>query len=142
MWFLFVLSLSCAVLEIDSQSVPYISFMGNSLPNHSYVDLSQVGSDPSGSDSIQCHTDRQTCCSSAQGPHRGDWYFPNGTRLPFPGGGGIYLTRTGQRVDLHRTNTNSPSGIYCCDIHTVHDYSERESVYIGVYASGGKYPRS
>ena len=145
MWFLFVLSLSCTVLEIDSQSVPYISFMGNSLPNHSYVDLSQVGSDPS--DSIQCHTDLKTCCSDGQGNHRGDWYFPDGTRLPFPGGGGIYQLLSSQRVALRRTSPNSPSGIYRCDIPTVdvhneNDISLRDTVYVGVYASGGKYSHS
>ena len=52
-----------------------------SLANHSYVDISLVGNDCSGSDSVQCHTDLDTCCSGLQGIHRGDWYFPNGDRL-------------------------------------------------------------
>ena len=79
-----LLLLSVCLAEIHCQtSFPYVSFMGQTLANHSYVDLSTVGSGYDGSDSVQCHTDLSTCCSNAQGPHRGDWYFPNGTRLPF-----------------------------------------------------------
>ena len=90
--------------------------MGQTLADHSYVDISQVGT---GSASIQCHTDLSTCCSGAQGPHHGDWYFPNGDGLPFPGSGGIFESRQAQRVDMRRTNNvNGPTGIYHCDIET------------------------
>ena len=65
----------------NSQNFPHVSFSGQTLANHSYVDISLVGSDPSGSDSVQCITDLVTCCSGAQGPHRGDWRFPDGTKL-------------------------------------------------------------
>ena len=44
-----------------------------------------VGDETSGSDSVQCLTDLSTCCSGNEGPHRGDWYFPDGIRLPFTG---------------------------------------------------------
>ena len=64
------------------QTFPFVSFMGQTLANHSYVDLSLVGDDPSGSDSVQCITDLSPCCSGTDGPYRGDWYF-HGTRLPF-----------------------------------------------------------
>ena len=80
--------LGCVILSlflslVHSQTFPYVSFMGQTLANHSYVDLSTVGREPDGSDSVQCHTDLSTCCSGVQGSHRGDWYFPIGTRLPF-----------------------------------------------------------
>ena len=123
-----------------SQRVPYVSFMSQTLANHSYVDLSLVGSAGSGSDSVQCITDLSTCCSGAQGYHRGDWYFPNGTRLALLtlGGSwylpdwtrlpffyaGIFERRGSQRVDLRcGNNAISPTGIYHCDISTnaVHD---------------------
>ena len=99
-----------------------------------------------GSGSVQCHTDLESCCTGGQSPtHRGDWYFPDGDRLPFCGdGGGIYEYRNAQRVDLRRrNNANSPTGIYHCDIPTnaVHhdtDISVRDTVYVGLYtASGG-----
>ena len=124
----------------QSQTFPYVSFMGQTLANHSYVVISLVGDDVSGSDSVQCHTDLDTCCSSAQGSHRGDWYFPNGDRLPFPGGsGGIIENRVAKRVNLRRrSDSEIQTGIYCCDIPTnaVHhgsDISVRDTVYVGLY---------
>ena len=115
------------------QTYPHVSFMGQNLTNHSYVDLSLVGS---ASGSVQCHTDLSTCCSGAQGPHRGDWYFPNGSRLHFSAD--IYEGRGAQRVDLQRTGGTGPTGIYRCDIptnavHDVTDSSVRATVHIGLY---------
>ena len=71
-----LLMLSVCLAELHCQTTfPYVSFLGQTLANHSYVDLSAVGSEYDGSDSVQCHTDLSTCCSSGQGNHRGDWYF-------------------------------------------------------------------
>ncbi|CAI8048278.1 hypothetical protein GBAR_LOCUS26643 [Geodia barretti] len=120
--------------------------MSQTLANHSYVDISQVGSDGSASDSVQCITDLTTCCSTHQGNHRGDWYFPNGVRLLFSNSvDDIYEQRVAQRVELcRRNNANSPTGIYRCDISTnaVHDDTDSSvrdtPVYVGLYtASGG-----
>ena len=139
------LSLLWSLVEVNSQTFPYVSFMGQTLANHSYVDLSQVGDDGSGSNSVQCHTNLDTCCSGGQGPHRGDWYFPNGDRLQFSGD--ILERRDYQRVELHRSNSaTSPVGIYHCEIPTidVHDDSDisvRDApVFVGLYTgSGGKF---
>ena len=132
------------LLNVHSQTFPYVSFMGEYLSNHSYVNFSIVGSDEASS--VQCHTDLQSCCSSFEGPHRGDWYFPNQTRLPFTGD--VYESRGHQRVNLHSAaNSSSLAGIYHCDIptNTVHDdfdINVRDSVYIGIYPSGqGKNTR-
>ena len=137
------ISLLWSLVEVHSQTLPYVSFMNESLPNHSYVDLTLVG-DPQLNDddhAIQCHTDLSTCCSGSQGDHRGDWYFPDGSRLPFAHPTvGIHEARGAQRVDLRRNNNaNSPSGVYRCDITTdaVQDNSVRETVYVGLYATGG-----
>ena len=76
---LVIMPLLCLLWHIvNCQIFPYVSFSGQILANHSYVDLSLLGSDYSGSDSVQCHTDLVTCCSHSQGSHRGDWYFPDG----------------------------------------------------------------
>ena len=133
-----LLLLLSSLVEVHlQQDFPYVSFMGQTLANHSYVNLSLVGEH----NSVQCHTDLGTCCSSEQGPHRGDWYFPTGTRLPFPGDGDVYESRRAQRVELRRINiANSLTGIYCCIIST----SVRDTpVYVGLYtASGGKQRES
>ena len=145
----FSLSLLWSLVEVHSQTAPYVSFMGQTLANHSYVDLSLVGDDYSGGDNVQCHTDLMTCCSGADGPHRGDWYSPGSTdRLPFSNEvGDIFEQRVAQRLNLHRRNSaTSPVGIYRCDIPTiaVHDDSDisvRDApVFVGLYTgSGGKF---
>ena len=133
-----------SLVEVHCQPAPYVTFLENNVPNHGYVDLGLVGDDPSGSsDSVQCRTDLATCCTSTEGVHRGDWYFPAGGRLQFSGD--IYEDRNAQRVDLRRSNNaNSPVGIYRCDIATnaVHhdtDISVRDSpVYVGLYTASGE----
>jgi len=91
---------------------------------------------------VQCHTDLLTCCSGAQGSDRGDWYFPNGDRLKFNvNTTDIYEVREAQRVDLrYRINNGDMSGIYRCTIETnaVHNESGWETVYAGLYTSGGE----
>ena len=137
------------LVEVHSQQTfPYVSFgvAGQALADHSYVDLSLVGSDSNNSDSVVCHTDLSTCCSGSEGGHRGDWSFPNGTVLPFIGTSvPIGLGRNAQIAIIRRTNdATGPTGIYRCRIATiaVHDdtdQSVRDTVYVGLYlADGGK----
>ena len=136
-----LLCLLSALVEVHSQTVPYVSFMGTNLPNHSYVDLTLVGRLEDGGDNVQCHTDLATCCGNPQGPDRGDWYFPNGDRLQFSNGpDDIYEGRGAQHVYLRRRNNGDSSGVYRCDIETeaVNDDDGREIVYVGLYASGGQ----
>ena len=136
-----LLILLWSLVVVRSTTFPYVSFLGKTLANHSYVDLSLVGRPKDGSDSVQCHTDLRTCCSQAQGSHRGDWYFPDGNRLQFNiNPGDIYEHRVAQRVDLRHRNRgySSSGGIYQCDI-SVHDEGDnfvRDRVYVGVYPSG------
>ena len=143
---LLLLFFVCSLEQVHSQQTfPYLSFMGQALVNHSYVDLSLVGDHYDGGDGIQCHTDLRTCCTGTQGVYRGDWYFPNGIRLPFPTGYVyIYENREAERVGIHRRNSaTSPTGLYRCniptnDVHDDDDISVRATVYVGLYtASGG-----
>ena len=82
-----LLFLLWSLVEVHSQTVPYLTFMEETvaLPNNSYVDLSLVGSGGSGN-VVECRTDLSTCCNGGAGPDRGDWYFPNGDRLQFDNG--------------------------------------------------------
>ena len=150
-----IVSLLCllwSLVEVHSQTFPRLSFMSQTLANHSYVDLSLVGRPDvgDGGEGVQCITDLTTCCTSGDGGHHGDWYFPNGTRLPYAAPGiHAFQTPVSQGVDLRRNSgTNSPTGIYRCDIPTndVHDdtsNSPRDTVYVGLYpASGGTRMRT
>ena len=144
-----LLSLLCSLVEeVHYQTVPYVSFMGENLPNHAYVDLTLVGEDTHDpGNTVRCHTDLETCCTGYWGIHRGEWYFPDGSALAGAGGGGdIYKSRGRQVVTLRRRNdAMSPSGIYRCEIETfvVNDDDVNtifgETVYVGLYPpSGGK----
>ena len=119
-------------------TAPYVSFRGATLANHDYVDLNELGEEFNGGPSLQCHTDLASCCTSTEGAHRGHWHFPNGNRpslMDYPND--IYQSRSAQTVHLNRRNNSSePSGIYRCDIPT-NDNGDIESVYVGVYSSGG-----
>ena len=128
-----------SVAEVHSeQTFPCVSFLGHTLANHSYVDLSLVGNNDASS--LQCITDLQTCCSKPQGDHRGSWYFPNGSRLLLGGAGDIHQGRLAKRVDLLRNSATSPSGMYRCHIATVavhdDDSSVGETVHVGIYGLG------
>ena len=135
---LLLLCLLSAVVEVHSQTAPYLTFMGNNIPNNGYVDLNTVGTDLNNADGVQCHTDLGTCCSSTEGPDRGDWYFPNGNRLDFDGD--VYERRSAQQVVVYYNGSGGTSGIYRCDIETiaVNNNNGRETVYVGLYISGGE----
>ena len=141
LWIVSSIFLSWSLVEVHSQTFPNVSFMGQTLANHSYVNLSLVGrpDDPTNGDSVECHTDLTTCCSGADGVHRGDWYFPNGTRLPFPQNTGTFEARGTQIVDLRRNSNSYGSGIYHCDIAISdgNDTAVKDKVYVGLYTSDG-----
>ena len=137
-----------SLVEVHSQQYPYVRFMGDILPNHAYVDLTTVGDDISGSsgDTVRCQTDLESCCSSPQGSHRGDWYFPDGNVLPFVNDPGSDIVEDREPQELlirRRNNAMSPTGIYRCDIETVAvndddpDTITGETLYLGLYLSSG-----
>ena len=138
-----VISVLCVLpflcTHCQAQEPPYVSFNGTTFANHSYLDLTLVGN--MDSNKVLCHTSVQTCCSDRQGHHRGDWYFPSGSQLPFVDNDrhAIAQRRTAQRVELVRILINGDvSGIYLCNITTSVE-GVREFVYIGLYTSGGKF---
>ena len=141
-----LLCLLWSLVEVQSQTeYPYISFLGPTLSNHSYVDFNDVGENRFSSDTVQCHTDLSTCCHTEQLSPRGDWFFPNGTRLPLANeSGDIQESPRDQVVHIRRRNLAIivPSGIYRCFIGTnaVHDNNDPsvgEAVYVGLYHNGG-----
>ena len=135
-----LLLLSVCLAEIHCQTTfPYVSFLGQTLANHSYVDLSTVLMTIV---TVLCVT--LTCCSGAQGIHRGIWSFPDVTILPFSGDSvPIGLARAARiAVIRHTSGTTGPTGIYRCGIQTiaVHDDSDisvRDTVYVGLYTGSG-----
>ena len=140
--FITLLSVLLSTSVLSQTTFPHVLFMGQTLSNHSYVDLSLLGSIDD--ESMQCYTDLTGCCSATQGIHRGDWYFPDRFKVfRSENLGDIYRRRSNRHVDLYRKNeTLSPSGVYYChiptnSIHDDNDISIGDRVYIGLYASGG-----
>ena len=130
----------CLSLTVSQQTYPYISFRGEILPNHSYLDISQV--EDSGPGSLKCHIDLETCCSSDEGSlHRHDWFFPNGSQLLPDRSNGIFESPGNQTVELRRRpDSRGPSGIYHCTILTAASHKNRphyywETVSVGLYSS-------
>ena len=155
---LLLLCLLWSLVEVHSQPppAPYLTFNDSVIPNHAYVDLSLMmypGNDDTTADissTVICHTDLTTCCNPSSGNDRGDWYFPDGTGLPGAGSNNvnphpITQRRRDQLVRLQRgppeATGDIPDGIYHCAIEAVAvnsaDNTARETVYVGVYGSGG-----
>ena len=134
---LLVLCLLCG-LEVDSQTSPHLTF-GNDIviPNHGYRDFGLIGT--SYATSVQCRTDLSTCCTSQEGNHRGQWYFPDGQPVTEGDDVDFYQRNRSKVVDLRRRNdATSPTGIYRCEIPT-NAVNEGASVYVGLYTSEGKW---
>ena len=58
------------------------------------------------------------CCRTADGGSRGEWYHPDGTRIP-PNvlDANFYRTRYTQQVRLNRRNdAMSPTGVFTCEV--------------------------
>ena len=98
--------------------------------NNSVIDVNLVGEGFEGvqitdGGALECHTDDITCCrgrDNPNGPGRGEWYYPNGTVVPSPGGGTwFYRTRDHMVIRLNRiggSDSLSPglTGLYHCEM--------------------------
>ena len=111
----------------------YLSLNGRVIPNHGYVEISDIGS--SDSTALLCHTNRPP---SAGGHNSGgDWFAPDGTRvggidsIDVPGFG---RNRAPMLVRLQRSGTPD-EGIYWCGVKDA--TNTNQTVYVGLYNTGG-----
>ena len=94
--------------------------------NNSVIDINLVGEGfeaPQITDggALECHTDDTTCCRGIDNPDwpgRGEWYYPDGTVVPSPGGDtGFYRIRGHMVIRLNRVGGMAgPTGAYRCEI--------------------------
>ena len=90
-----------------------------------------------GDDALLCVTDLHNCCRAPYSKTAiGNWFFPNGTRVPSSGNNwDFHRTRGNMVVTLHRRR-GGVEGIYWCEIpDTMHVI---QTIYIGVYNTTGK----
>ena len=111
----------------------WFSLRGTTYQNNSLVNLEDIGE---GDDALLCATDQTACCRSDYtigGVVYGNWFFPNGTKVP----------SSGYRRDLHRTRgrmvlllhrrRGGVEGIYSCVIPDATNVTQ--TIYIGVYSA-------
>ena len=140
-----LLFISAPFSGVHTRRYPYIIHTGAVQSNHSYIHLGEVGMEAE--DNVECQTDLHTCCSMFQGPDRADWFTPSGEKVGFADSGtfGVFEVRDAQRVELHRAfGEGAVSGLYRCDIGTtaVHRSGGMETVYVGLYTTGGEWESS
>ena len=92
---------------------------------------------------LLCLTDQTACCSRFYtgeiGSALGNWFFPNGTRIPSTYAN--YTTRTqwdfhrtrGQMIVHMRRRRGGVDGIYRCEIPDAMNVTQ--TIYIGVYSA-------
>ena len=112
----------------------YLSLNGEVIPNHGYVEISDIGS--SDSTALLCHTNRPPPPGSVVSG--GHWFAPDGDRVSVQGSTdvpGFERDRVPMLVRLRRNSGTPDEGIYQCDVN---DATETpQTVYVGLYNTGG-----
>ena len=109
------------------------TFKGATLSNNSLVTLDDIGE---GDDALRCMTDNISCCrppftQNLSQSALGNWFFPNGTRVP--SSGNIHRTRDDMVVLLHKRR-GEVDGVYYCVVPDKEGIEQ--TTYIGVYTAG------
>ena len=116
----------------------WFSLRGTPYCNNSIVILEDIGE---GCDALLCITNQTACCrpdSGGNGSILGNWFFPNGTRVPSSSAQwDIHRSRGHMVVRLNRRR-GGEEGIYRCEIPDTMNVTQ--NIYIGVYsASTGEW---
>ena len=110
------------------------SLNGTNYQNNSIVALEDIGE---GGYALLCLTNLTACCRPpyTNGRNRtalGNWFFPNGTRVPSVGSNwDFHRTRDQMMVLLHRRR-GGEEGVYSCVIPDAMNVTQ--TIYIGVYS--------
>ena len=125
---------------------------GVTIPNNSLVNFGDLlyrrPKDPhpnnaNGLQTLMCVTDLINCCGTQQ---RGNWYFPNGTLVPFHTGihtGAVLLANRGQyeirdgrqfngSVRIWRRWSPRERGHFCCELPSDADPSVNQILYANI----------
>ena len=125
--------------DADSGDV-WFSLKNTTYPNNSLIIMEDIGSN--NKDSLLCETNLTGCCKgSGANPSTllGDWYFPNGTKVPVMTVNktskeqwDFYRTRGQMVVRMHRKR-GGVEGIYRCEISD--SMNVIHTIYIEVYTA-------
>ena len=85
-----------------------------------------------GDDALLCMTDLTACCRQPYVSIQvGNWFFPNGTRVPSSGGKWDFHRTRGESVVRLQRRRGGEEGIYHCMIPDAMGVTK--TIYIGVY---------
>ena len=85
-------------------------------------------------DALLCVTDLTACCRHLYSNAVGNWFFPNGTRVPSNGSNwDFYRTRGQSAIFLYRRRGGA-TGIYSCEIPDAMNFTQ--TIFFGVYSAG------
>ena len=93
-----------------------------------------------GDDALLCITNQTACCRPPgdMGRYLGNWFFPNGTRVPSRVVKWDFYRSRGQMVVRLYRRRGGEEGIYRCEIPAAKNVNQ--TIYIGVYsASTGEW---
>ena len=84
----------------------------------------------SSEEALLCLTNLTACCNSGG---IGNWYFPNGTRVPSSGGHWGFQRTRDQMIVLLQRRRGGVNGIYRCEIPD--SMNVMQTIYIAVYTA-------
>ena len=85
---------------------------------------------------LVCVTNLTTCCRppyTGTGSVLGNWFFPNGTRVPSTGAQWDFHRTRGQMELALQRRRGGEEGIYRCEIPD--SMNVKQTIYIGVYTA-------
>ena len=112
----------------------WFSLRGTTYQNNSLVTLEDIGQNDT---ALVCMTNFPACCrppyTSENRSALGNWFFPNGTRVPSKSKQcNFYRSRSQMVLHLHRRR-GGEEGIYRCEIPD--SMNVTQTIYIGVYTA-------
>ena len=124
------------VLSFSGAGEVGFTFKGAVLNNNSLVTADDIGE---GVNALRCMTDNTSCCrrpytESLGFSALGNWFFPNGTRVPSSGVQWDFHRTRGHMVVLLHRRRGGEDGVYRCIVPDKD--GNDQSTYIGVYTEG------
>ena len=107
---------------------------GTTYQNNSIVTLGDIGEDDS---ALLCITNQTACCRPSDTGDMvgglGNWYLPNGSRVPSEENQWDFFRSRGEMVVLMHRRRGGEEGIYHCEIPDAMRVTQ--TIYIGVYSA-------
>ena len=126
--------ISVNIQTFSGASDVWFSLNRTTYQNNSSVTLEDIGE---GDNGLLCVTNFTACCRPADtgenGSAMGNWFFPNGTRVPSRGAMWDFYRTRGHMVVVLQRKRGGEEGIYRCEIPDSANVTQ--SIYIGVYTA-------